>query len=102
MSTDLIKQLRDALDDFADGCAAEKYVRALLAKADAHLRTVPDTPSVDLDRIATLERENAELKVWVARWKQLAETNARIVERDKKLREIDFALQPKEPNNVDA
>ena len=76
MSADLIKQLLTALKTCSE-CAyresvpgsgwsqwghfdREKVAKAITA-ADAHLRTVPDTPTVDLDRIAKLERENAKL-----------------------------------------
>ena len=74
MSADLIKRkewLKQADELYINARAAmmfsdnEQMGHANNVEADtkfrAHLRTVPDTPTVDLDRIAKLERENAKL-----------------------------------------
>ena len=128
MSADLIKQLLTALKTCSE-CAyresvpgsgwsqwghfdREKVAKAITA-ADAHLRTVPDTPTADLDRIATLERENAKLVQKVKRTRgscnklaKLLRDSERFIKdpgdkyaalaREHLLKAIDAALQPKE------
>ena len=108
MSTDLLKRLRDALSD-----VTHKEFTKLIAEADAHLS------SADQSREATLERENAELVEKVKRTRgscnklaKLLRDSERFIKdpsdkyaalaREHLLKAIDAALQPKEPNNVNA
>ena len=131
MSADLIKRLTDELRRISEvfyPTGTSQYRSELIAEADAHLRAVPDTPTADLDRIATLERENAKLnemseeddalrdllseklaRIAVAikgepppltlwGWHDLPELVTAMMEKHAE----QHALQPKEPPNVDA